>query len=171
LNQWLNRKEREAEKAVEQWGDFLEILFTRAIQETRQISVFLSSGKVYIGFVTKGIDPAFERRYIRLLPALSGYRHNETRDLIITHDDTQVYSRLIESDPTSLLRMPERFQLVIPTSEIVSANLFAPDVYEIFKATATQTGTPPPMFRALRCRRDGADHQRRRHGAHLAELP
>ncbi|HEX6938259.1 MAG TPA: hypothetical protein VF158_02515 [Longimicrobiales bacterium] len=41
LNRLLNRKEREAEKAVEQWGDFLEILFTRAIQETRQISLSL----------------------------------------------------------------------------------------------------------------------------------
>ena len=144
LNKWLNHKEREAEKAVEQWGDFLEILFTRAIQTTRQISVSLSSGKVYIGFVTKGIDPAFERRYIRLLPTLSGYRHNETRDLIITRDYTQVYSRLIRSDPTSLFEMAERFQLVIPTSEIVSANLFDPDVYEIFEATTTMTGTLVP---------------------------
>ena len=70
-------------------------------------------------------DPAFERD-----TSATGSQWLSSRDshLIITHDDAQVYSRLIESDPTSLLRMPERFQLVIPTSEIVSANLFAPDV-------------------------------------------
>ncbi|HEX6938260.1 MAG TPA: hypothetical protein VF158_02520 [Longimicrobiales bacterium] len=40
--------------------------------------------------------------------------------------------------------MAERFQLVIPTSEIVSANSFDPDVYEIFRETEAKTGTMVP---------------------------
>lgn len=133
LNGIVNRREREAEKAVEQWGDFLEILITRAIRETKQVSLTLTSGKVYIGFITSGIDPAFERRYVRLMPTLSGYRDGQTRDLIITRDYAQAYSRLIESDRAFLLKMADEFQLVIPTTEIVSANLFDPDVYELFR--------------------------------------
>lgn len=133
LNGTISRREHEAEKAVEQWGDFLEILIIQSIAGAKQISLTLTTGKVYIGFVTRSIDPAFDRRYLQIMPTLSGFRDSKTRDLIITRDYAQAYARLIEADSTFLVTMAEEFQLVIPTAEIVSANLFDPDVYAIFR--------------------------------------
>ena len=132
LNGLVNKAEVEAQKAVEQWGDFLELLINRSIRETKQVSLTLRSGKVYIGFVMSGIDPAFDRRYLKLLPMLSGYRDERTRDMVITRDYARVYARLIDEDSAYLLSIADEFQLVIPTTEIVSANLFDPDIYRLF---------------------------------------
>lgn len=133
LNLTISRHADEAKKAVEQWGDFLEILIIHAIADAKQVCLTLTTGKAYIGFITRSIDPAFDRRYLQLMPMLSGYRDPTTRDLIITRDYAQAYVRLIKADKAFLLTMAEEFQLVIPTAEIVSANLFDPDVYSIFR--------------------------------------
>lgn len=134
LNGLINDRDSEQEKAVEQWGDFLELLLQRSMKDTMQVSITLSSGKVYIGFVTSNFDPAFERRYIRLLPMLSGYRDAATKDLIISRDYARAYQRLIEEDNALLIEAADRFQVVIPIPEIASANLFDPDVYSVFRA-------------------------------------
>jgi protein-S-isoprenylcysteine O-methyltransferase Ste14 len=44
MNRFWDR-ETEARKAVEQWGDFLEVLLDRSVGETRQVSLSLAAAK------------------------------------------------------------------------------------------------------------------------------
>ena len=135
LNLFWDRTEA-ARKAVEERGDFLEVLISTAMEESRQVSLTLKSGKVYVGFITRSFDPGYDRKYIMLIPMLSGYREQETRQVVFTDDYARVYDPLIDSDPAFLDRVADEFQLVVPVAEIASANLFDPEVYEMFMSGA-----------------------------------
>lgn len=131
LNAFANREGR-AIKTVTESGDFLEILLSRSVRERKQIAISLRSGKVYVGFVITAFDPAFDRRYMMLMPTLSGYRDETTKEMRISNDYGEAYEKLVDEDPEFLNRVADEFQLVIPVTEIVSANLFDPEVYELF---------------------------------------
>ena len=60
------------------------------------------NSKVYVGLITSNFDPAFDRKYIRLLPILSGYRDSETKEVTFTHN----YSSVLQSVKDD----PEQFQ-------------------------------------------------------------
>src|SRR5215213_7184076 len=62
------RKETELRRTIADWNDYLEELLTDALEDTRQVSVTLSNGKVYVGFVVRTFDPAYDRKYIVILP-------------------------------------------------------------------------------------------------------
>lgn len=90
LNQ-IHDREEEALKAVETWGDDLEMLLVRSLRKTEQLSISLASGKVYVGFVTSAVDASFDRKHMKLLPTVSGYRDPQTRELVITHEYAEVW--------------------------------------------------------------------------------
>ena len=96
--------------------------------ETVQIAVTLSSGKFYTGYVTASFDPSYDRKYMRLLPMLSGYREPETKEVIFTTSYVQTYEDQIDDNPA------DQFELVIPIASILSANLFEPAYFEVFEA-------------------------------------
>lgn len=127
-------KDQEARKVVQQWGDFLEMLLNQAMDEPKQVLITLKTGKLYVGFMTRGIDPAYERKYIMLIPMLSGYRDDRTKEVIINTDYYEVYDQLYKSDSMFFDRAADEFQLVVPVHEIASANLFDPAVYALFTA-------------------------------------
>jgi hypothetical protein len=125
--------EKETRRAINEWNDYLEVLLERALRETRQVSVSTRSSKVYIGFVTSNFDPAYERKFIRLLPTSSGYRDSDTQELVLTTDYAKVYQQIIQQNNAFLLGGVEDFQIVIPVAEIASANLFDPSAYQRFQ--------------------------------------
>jgi hypothetical protein len=84
LNELWYPPDREIYRAIEKWDDYLEILLTHAVRQTKQIAVTLKSRKVYAGLVTRGIDPLNDRKYIRMIPTQSGYRDEGTLDLAFT---------------------------------------------------------------------------------------
>lgn len=133
-----------ARKAVEESNAYLELLFWDSVNLTRQISITISTGKVYIGFVTSYAltiikDPRLEDNYVVLLPTMSGYRRRADQKMIITNDYSQAYARLIDTNPDFLMSIADEMQLVIPESQIVSANFFDPEVYEHFAARAADS--------------------------------
>jgi hypothetical protein len=78
LNRWCFRLEVEQRRVILEWGDNLEELLEQAIRETKQVSITMTNGKVYAGFPTVNINPAYERRYVKLLPTSSGFRDPNT---------------------------------------------------------------------------------------------
>jgi len=63
---------------------------------------------------------------------MSGYRDKATHELTFNTDYTRVYQELMGEDESRLVRGVEDFEIVIPVAEVLSANLFDPDVYGRF---------------------------------------
>lgn len=129
LNRFTSR-DTAVRAVIEEWNDFLEMLLDEAISKTSMVSLTLKSGKVYVGFVTSNFDPAYDRKYIRLWPILSGYRKPDTQELAITTNYSLVYAEMdvSGSDPAVV----DTFQVVVPVGEVQSANLFDPQTYDMF---------------------------------------
>src|SRR5690242_570957 len=69
FNRFVDRS-KQIQRTITEWNDYLEILLQKVLDETRQIAVTLSNGKVYIGFVVGSFDPVYERKYIVMLPTI-----------------------------------------------------------------------------------------------------
>jgi len=132
----FSKRDKEVRRTISAWNDYLEELLLDAQENTRQVSVTLKNGKVYVGFVVRSFDPAYDRKYIILLPAMSGFRDQVTHKITFNTDYTRVYQDLIAEDLGRLVRGVWDFQLVISVAEIISANLFDWDVYQRFNPPA-----------------------------------
>lgn len=131
---WISRsREEAANRAIDESGDYLETLLVRAIHRTKPVCATLKSGKTYIGFVVGSVDPAFDRRYISLLPLQSGYRDPQ-HELVINTDYARVYERITaEGRPEPELdELMRDFIIVLPVGEIQSVNIFDRDAYRLF---------------------------------------
>jgi Family of unknown function (DUF6338) len=135
MNLGFDRR-KELRRTIAKWNDYLEILLTQALDETRQVGITLKNGKAYVGFVVQTFDPAYDRKYLVLLPTMSGYRESNTHELQFTTDYTRVYQELIEEDESRLVRGVSDFQIVIPVGEVLSASLFDWDAYARFNPPA-----------------------------------
>jgi hypothetical protein len=148
LNRWYFPLEVEQRRVILEWGDNLEELLEQAIRETKQVSITMTNGKVYAGFPTVNINPAYERRYVKLLPTSSGYRDPSTHQLVFTTDYARVYAEMAlnaystakvtstnPDEPLDLENVGD-LQVIIPLAQISSANLFDPQVYDRFNPPA-----------------------------------
>ena len=94
-------------------GDLIELLLIESMEGAELVEFSLKNRKVYIGFVLNyGSETKDGEFDVELLPLISGYRHIDTLDLIVTtsYDST----------------MAKGFSIIIPMAEIVSARLFDP---------------------------------------------
>lgn len=115
----------------------LECVLQQSAERNRFVEVSLKSGKSYIGLVREsGISRRQSEPDIALIPMASGYRHRETRELRITTD----YSGRIFEFLNAPARFPglsyEDFRVVFPMSEITSARMFDPAIFELFRERA-----------------------------------
>lgn len=124
----------EQRKAIIKWNDYLEIVLDQALEETRQIMVTLKNGKVYIGFVLQPFNPEFDRKYIFILPTVSGYRDKETHVMEPTTEYISVYNQLIKEENERLVNGVDDFRILMPITEIISAHLFDSQAYEKFNS-------------------------------------
>jgi hypothetical protein len=129
----LNRvykRDIESRRAIEESNDFLEIFLEKALRQSKQVTLTLKNGKVYIGFVSKMFDPSYERKYVTLLPTLSGYRNPQDQTLTITTDYYKVYLRAILED--NVLERVNDFEVLVPVSEVRTFKLYDPSAAELF---------------------------------------
>lgn len=70
-----------------------ELLLKKAQDQTKTVSVSMSNGKVYVGWVTHLFNPALPTNYIQILPVKSGYRDPETKWVVFT----TFYSQAIDN--------------------------------------------------------------------------
>ena len=124
-----------AERAAVETGDLIELLIAESIRRHILIEVSLKSGKAYIGYAIEAEPPVRGESDVAVVPLWSGYRHSETRELTITKDYVPVISQYF-NESTDPRRLPARawrwqdFRVAIPRSEIGSARLFDPEVYD-----------------------------------------
>jgi hypothetical protein len=128
----LYPREEAVRNAIQDANDHLEMLLDKAIRNTFQIALTTTSRKIYIGFVTGTFDPTFERKYITILPTMSGYRAEDDLRYNLTTNYADVYDRIAREHNTKLLARSQDFEIVLPVSEIRSANIFDPEAYKLF---------------------------------------
>jgi len=89
----------------------------------------MDSGKVYIGWV-KELPKPFTTSYIRITPALSGYR-NENKELVFTTQYLSVYASYI-ADGSVTDQNELKTDLVLKVDKIHSASFFDMEMYKRF---------------------------------------
>jgi hypothetical protein len=126
--------------AIESYGSELEKIVHRAWTDKLMLSITLTNRKVYVGWPVFTPDPRQSVEDLRLLPAASGYRNENTLRLEFTTEYNPVYRR-IERNPHLRLEA-EDFEIVFPVDELVSVNLFSPKVeQEWFEPSPQQPET------------------------------
>jgi hypothetical protein len=122
-------------------SDSFEGFLLNASDREFAIAVTMSDGKVYVGFVVEGFDPARARKYIYLLPLMSGYRKSETHKVTFTTFYVELYGhagggaldkRKPLPAPLEDLRA-EDFITVLPVEAISSCRLFDAKAYQEFQ--------------------------------------
>lgn len=107
-------------------GDGLESLFFDALDNEDSVSITLKNRKVYVGFVHSVEEPG--EPYVKIIPLFSGYREQESLELIFTTNYLDLY---IEEHEGDLDQRPESFfELTIKKEEIIIANRFDIRAYE-----------------------------------------
>ena len=125
------KKEKATRQVATESGNLIELLIRESIDDEKFVEFSLRSGKSYIGLVLESGIARHGESDVSLVPLKSGYRKEDTRELEITTDYAPVIWQSLEE---SSYLVYEDFQIVIPMSEIVTARIFDPYVYELFKS-------------------------------------
>ena len=130
-NYWLRRAIAE---------DELEKFLLDSVDNELPIIITMDDGKVYVGFLVAGFDPAIGRKCLSLLPLISGYRDGATQKVKFTTFYTQVYGsdtvKGLAELPEPLAHLTaEHFITVIPADRISSCRLFDATAYQVFQKT------------------------------------
>lgn len=121
-------------KALMKYGSRLEQLFEKSLVEKKEVSLTLKNQKVYIGLITGYPLPEEVKGapYISMLPYFSGYRDSETKRLTLLTSYLNVYEQFDELNKEDPNLSAGDFEIVIPVSEILTANIFNQKVYDHF---------------------------------------
>lgn len=129
-NRWIDEEEQ-IKKIIREDNDGIELILLRALEDAKLVSITLKSRKVYIGFVSQNFfNPWAGVKSITVIPVYSGYRHPDDFHIEFTTSYDAVIKYTVESDDINL--DINDFQTGIPISEIVTVNIFDPQVYERF---------------------------------------
>ena len=127
---WFYGKEKAAQRVAVESGDVIEILISESIESEKFVELSLRSGKSYIGLALESGIATHGEPDIALIPIASGYRSEETHKLQITTNHAAIFEEFLSESSDMVY---EDFRIVIPMSEIVSARIFDPEVYERFQ--------------------------------------
>lgn len=156
------RESLQNSSSYEMYSDYLGLLCFQAMQHKKQISLTLKNRKVYIGFV-KGCNSAGrgdEHCSIFIQPSMSGYRKEESHELVINTYYTDIINKVLEPLKLEISKIGPRsgkhalgslafnrkleklekkaemelgrFNTAISLKEVVSAVAFEEEVYESF---------------------------------------
>ena len=116
------------------------------------IMVTMDDGKVYVGYVVEGFNPGEDRKFLSVLPLMSGYRTEDTHKVTFTTFYIDAYGSEPDPKPTAKTPLPgnlghlsaEDFRLVLPVDKLGSCRLFDAVAYRSFQ----KRGAPAPKPKA-----------------------
>jgi hypothetical protein len=103
-----------------------EAVILDSIIRALPVSLTMSNGKVYIGFINESYDVSLDRKEIKLIPLISGYRKEATKEVVFTTYYFDVYEKIENLKEDIDL---EIFYIILPYNDVKSANLFDFEVY------------------------------------------
>lgn len=130
-------KEKYIKRAIKLVGNEFELMLKSSFSDGQLIQITLKNDKIYIGWVKELPIPSISN-YIRIIPAISGFRNQERETFLTTHY-LSVYSEYIkEGRITHISEL--NVDLIISNSEIISDSYFDLEMYEKFnKIKSSQT--------------------------------
>lgn len=111
--------------AIGRYGNDLERLLHEAWTRKITVLITLSSRKVYVAWVTLSPSLKPSMPFVTILPTMSGYRDKDTLAVTYTTHYTEVYRKIEEVAGEVQGLTAKDFQMVVPTSSIVSASPFS----------------------------------------------
>ncbi len=114
------------------------------MERSAHVELSLRSGKSYVGMVlNSGITTGGESD-VSLIPTVSGYRDEHTRELVFTTFYGDVFddwlsSRRSAKDQRTAEEIADCFTIVIPKSEVLSVRLFDMRMYGLFEKAREST--------------------------------
>lgn len=110
-------------------GDLIEVLLQEAAENPSMVEITLTNGKSYIGYPIESGITTSNASDITVIPALSGFRDNETKKLKITTN----YHRIIRQARDSIEKAHlTSFTLVLPKEQIISVRKFDLAIFLLF---------------------------------------
>jgi hypothetical protein len=128
INLILN-KEKHIVNAIKSVGNEFELMLASSFTEGVLLQFTLDNNKFYIAWVKELPIPAISN-YIRLTPAISGYRNNE-KELIFTSQYLSVYDEYINEGKIKDIEQL-KIDLVLNLKNIISVSYFDPEMYNRF---------------------------------------
>ena len=124
--------DRASTRAIRNYGTETEKLLLKAMETGALVLVTLENRKVYIGWPAYSPDLRHESNQFRILPAVSGYREENSLELHPTTQYLDIYERIRQGQVTDL--QANDFEVVLPLDKVISANLFSLDLdQDVFK--------------------------------------
>ncbi|MDR0266028.1 MAG: hypothetical protein LBJ04_22635 [Sphingobacterium sp.] len=128
ISNLLLDKKKEIYRAIKDIGNEFELLASRSFKENRLSLISLKNDKFYIGWVKELPIPS-QSNYLRIIPALSGYR-NEKKNLEFTSHYLTAYARFIEDGKGTDVSDLET-DVIISICEIVSISFYDQDIFDV----------------------------------------
>lgn len=132
-------RDRVSRRLIKTKGSELEKLLYKSVDSGIPVSITLKNLKVYVGWPTSTPDPSKTETMsdIRLQPILSGHRNKDDHKLTFTTTYERVYDAVVNKELHR--EQIADFQIVIPVTEITSANLFSLTLDQSFFAIEDAT--------------------------------
>lgn len=124
-------KNKYIQKAIEEVGNEFELLLKSAMNNNTLIQLTLDNRKFYIGWVKEMPIPSVSN-YIRIIPAVSGYR-NESLEMVFTAHYLSVYSKYVDEGKINKIEDLE-MDLVINVQRVINISNFDAEVFERFNS-------------------------------------
>jgi hypothetical protein len=113
-----------------------EKLVLNAARKSIPIMVSMIDGKLYVGWAVSNPDPSLERKFLRILPLISGYRTEKTKRVEFTTYYDEIIEAIRSGQHNGLgTRTEDDIEVVLPSDSIVSAHLFDLTIYDLFMST------------------------------------
>ena len=122
-------REQAIRRAVTRHGGELLILLQHAARHSLPVSLTMANRKVYVGLVLAPPSPKYP--YTKIVPTVTGYRDQATLDVVFDTPYWPVYvdlDRRRKAGEVINVDM-ESFAIVLPVTQICSANQFDDDTY------------------------------------------
>lgn len=116
------------------YNDF-EKMIAESAYYFRPILFTLKSFKIYIGWAVAAPHPSSERRMVRILPLVSGYRDQEKHELVFVNNYFEIFNIITSDHDDSLDHLDIKdFEVVFPVDQISSVHIFDFKAYRSFEA-------------------------------------
>jgi len=126
----ISEDEKWIKRSITDVGNEFETLMKFSFEEESLLQFTLSNDKIYIAWVKELPIPSVSP-YVRIIPAISGYRDNQKRTEFTTHY-LSVYASYIKEGTVRYIDELNT-DLIIDITDIVTVSNFDPKMYKRFR--------------------------------------